>query len=184
MHTHMHTHTIDLTTGTHICLLCDEAAQPHSRFCNGCATTPNDVPTCPCGVELSGLGSYCSSACAEIHGRNRRATEPSLALAEAVEPADTLPLDVIDADDIDFIVTKSSKTPAQKLKETLASDIAATAKSVSAPAASAALRKNRKKVCTFCTNSTKGVCRCKRPLCGPCADDETGLCPHCADEAE
>ena len=183
----MHTHTIDLTTDTHICLLCDEAAQPHSRFCNSCATTPNDVPTCPCGVELSGLGSYCSSACAEIHGRNRRATEPSLALAEAVELADALPLDLIEADDLDLIVTKSSsKTPAQKLKETLASDIAAAAKSasISTPAAPAAPRKNRKKICTFCTNSTKGVCRCKRPLCGPCADDETGLCPHCADDAE
>jgi len=180
----MHTHTIDLTTGTHICLLCDAAAQPHSRFCNGCATTPNDVPTCPCGVELSGLGSYCSSACAEIHGRNRRAAEPSLALAEAVEPADTLPLDVIDADDIDLIVTKSSKTPAQKLKETLASDIAATAKSVSTPAASATLHKNHKKVYTFYTNSTKNVYRCKHPLYNPYTDDETKLCPHCTDKTE
>ena len=178
----MHTHTIDLTTSTHTCLLCDEAAQPHSRFCSSCATSPPDAPTCPCGAELQGLGSYCSSACAEIHGRNRR-VELGLNEVESTNP-DSAPLDVIDADDIDLIVTKSSKTPAQKLKETLASDIAATAKSVSAPAASAALRKNRKKVCTFCTNSTKGVCRCKRPLCGPCADDETGLCPHCADEAE
>ena len=174
MPTHTHTHTIDLATGTHICLLCDEAAQPHSRLCNGCAATPNDVPTCPCGAELSGLGSYCSSACAEIHGRNRRMMELS--------EVESTPLDVIDADDIDLIVAKSSKTLAQKLKETLASDIAATAKST--PTAPASTRKSRKKICTFCTNSTKGVCRCKRPLCGPCADDETGLCPHCADEAE
>lgn len=176
----MHTHTIDLTTGTHICLLCDEAAQPHSRFCKGCAVADNDVPTCPCGAELSGLGSYCSSACAEIHGRNRR-VELGLNEVESTNP-DSAPLDIIDADDIDLIIAKpSAKTPAQKLKETLASDIAATAKST--PTAPATPRKSRKKICTFCTNSTKGVCRCKRPLCGPCADDETGLCPHCADDA-
>ena len=100
---------------------------------------------------------------------------------ESTNP-DSAPLDVIDADDIDLIVAKSTKTPAQKLKEALASDIAATAKST--PTAPASTRKSRKKICTFCTNSTKGVCRCKRPLCGPCADDETGLCPHCADDAE
>ena len=179
----MHTHTINLTTGTHICLLCDEAAQPHSRFCDGCSVADTDVPTCPCGVALSGLGSYCSSACAEIHGRSRRVVDLQLSEVEST-PIDVIDADDIDADDIDLIVAKSSKTLAQKLKETLASDIAATAKSVSAPTVPAALRKSRKKVCTFCTNSTKGVCRCKRPLCGPCADDETGLCPHCADDAE
>lgn len=174
MHTHTHIHTIDLTTGTHICLLCDEAAQPHSRFCNGCTATPNDVPTCPCGAALSGLGSYCSSACAEIHGRNRR-VEPGLNEVESPNP-DATPLDIIDADDIDLIIAKpSAKTPAQKLKETLASDIAATKK---------ATKRRAVHTCNFCTNTTKGKCRCGRLLCGPCADDETGLCPHCADEAE
>ena len=170
----MHTHTIDLTTSTHTCLLCDEAAQPHSRFCSSCATSPPDAPTCPCGAELQGHGSYCSSACAEIHGRDRRVVEMELSEVESTDS--TTPLDIIDADDIDLIIAKpSAKTPAQKLKETLASDIASTKK---------ATKRRAVHTCTFCTNSTKGKCRCGRLLCGPCADDETGLCPHCADDAE
>ena len=166
----MHTHTINLTTGTHTCLLCDN--HTHDRIC---PDHNEDVPTCPCGNELTGLGSYCSSHCAEVYGRRARArvevAELELAAAAAVmaEPEAT-------EDDVPILLPPTSTvTPAQKLKALLDKDVA--------EEATKKPKKSRRTVCTFCTNSTKGKCRCGRPLCGPCADDETGLCPHCADDA-
>lgn len=152
------------TDNTHTCLLCDN--HTHDRIC---PDHNEDAPTCPCGNELTGLGSYCSSHCAEVYGR-RRYVNPGL-----IELVDALPA-VLDEDDLDLPLVKSTVTPAQKLKALLDKDAAETAKPTKP-------KKSRRSVCTFCTNSTKGVCRCKRPLCGPCADDETGLCPHCADDA-
>ena len=174
----MHTHTIDLTTSTHTCLLCDEAAQPHSRFCSSCATSPPDVPTCPCGNELTGLGSYCSSHCAEVYGRRARVRVEVAELEPAPDAAVMAEPETVEAaeDDVPILLPPTSTiTPAQKLKAILDKDVAE--ESTKKP------KKSRRTVCTFCTNSTKGKCRCGRPLCGPCADDETGLCPHCADDA-
>lgn len=158
------------TDNTHTCLLCDN--HTHDRIC---PDHNEDVPTCPCGNELTGLGSYCSSHCAEVYGRRARVrvevAELELAAAAAVmaEPEAA-------EDDVPLLPSISTVTPAQKLKALLDKDVVETAKP-------AKPKKSRRSVCTFCTNSTKGVCRCKRPLCGPCADDETGLCPHCADDA-
>lgn len=160
------------TDNTDTCLLCDN--HTHDRIC---PDHSEDAPTCPCGNELIGLGSYCSSHCAEVYGRRARArvemTELESATAAAVMAA---PADAAE-DDVPILLPPTSTiTPAQKLKALLDKDVAETAKP-------AKPKKSRRSVCTFCTNSTKGVCRCKRPLCGPCADDETGLCPHCADDA-
>lgn len=165
----------DNTDNTRTCLLCDN--HTHDRIC---PDHNEDAPTCPCGNELTGLGSYCSSHCAEVYGRRARVRveaaelEPATAAAVMAEPVDTT--DATEDDVPILLPPTSTVTPAQKLKALLDKDVAETAKP-------AKPKKSRRSVCTFCTNSTKGVCRCKRPLCGPCADDETGLCPHCADDA-
>ena len=156
---------------THTCLLCDN--HTHDRIC---PDHNEDVPTCPCGNELTGLGSYCSSHCAEVYGRRARIRvevaelEPTTAAAVMAEAPDAA------EDDVPILLPPTSTvTPAQKLKVLLDKDVA--------EEATKKPKKSRRTVCTFCTNSTKGKCRCGRPLCGPCADDETGLCPHCADDA-
>ena len=168
---------IDLTAtpyrDTHTCLLCDN--HTHDRIC---PDHNEDAPTCPCGNELTGLGSYCSSHCAEVYGRRARVRvemtelEPATVAAVIAEPEAT----EAPEDDVSILLLPTSTvTPAQKLKALLDKDVVE--ESTKKP------KKSRRSVCTFCTNSTKGVCRCKRPLCGPCADEETGLCPHCADDA-
>ena len=161
------------TDNTHTCLLCDN--HTHDRICSD---HNEDVPTCPCGNELTGLGSYCSSHCAEVYGRRARARVEMTELEPSVAAAVMADADVVEATDDDvpiLLPPTSTVTPAKKLKALLDKDAIEAAKS-------AKPKKSRRSVCTFCTNSTKGVCRCKRPLCGPCADEETGLCPHCADD--
>lgn len=156
---------------THTCLLCDN--HTHNRIC---PDHNEDVPTCPCGNELTGLGSYCSSHCAEVYGRRARIEAQRNTQAGLIELIDALPLILDEDQELEPIVSKpSGVTPAQKLKALLDKDVV--------EEATKKPKKSRRTVCTFCTNSTKGKCRCGRPLCGPCADDETGLCPHCADDA-
>ena len=159
------------TDNTHTCLLCDN--HTHDRIC---PDHNEDVPTCPCGNELTGLGSYCSSHCAEVYGRRARVRVEVAELEPAAASAVLAELAAAEDDAPILLPPTSTVTPAQKLKALLDKDVAETAKP-------AKPKKSRCSVCTFCTNSTKGVGRCKRPLCGPCADDETGLCPHCADDA-
>lgn len=178
MHTHMN------TDGTQTCILCDAESQPGSRFCVTC-NTDTDVPTCPCGAALSGSGSYCTSFCAEVHGHQaRRSYSVALGLLDIAAKTETqlASPEAEDTSDDEVAPRRSSLTPAQHLRQHLSKEPRDSEADV--PSAQPKRKRPTRPTCAFCINKTRGVCRCQRPLCGPCADEETGLCPHCADSEE
>ena len=125
------------TDNTHTCLLCDN--HTHGRIC---PDHNEDVPACPCGNELTGLGSYCSSHCAEVYGRRARVRvevaelEPTTATAVMAEAPDAA------EDDVPILLAPTSTiTPAQKLKVLLDKDVA--------EEATKKPKKSRRSVCTF-----------------------------------
>ena len=127
------------TDNTHTCLLCDN----HTRD-RICPDHNEDVPTCPCGNELTGLGSYCSSHCAEVYGRRAR-TRIEVAELEPVTVGVVLAESEAIEDDVPILPPPvSTVTPAQKLKALLDKDVAEEAKP-------AKPKKSRRTVCTFCT---------------------------------
>lgn len=159
------------TFATTSCLICDNPIEHvgdiASRICDHCADAV-ETSRCPCGAEVTGPGSYCSTSCVRRYATKRVSAWP----AESGCTIETdCAHDVEHGDEVadEPIVTHPAPNVlfAQHLHNVTTSahehrhDVDVT------------------HMCCVCDNTATGVCKCGRKLCPGCGDEETGLCPHC-----
>lgn len=164
------------------CLVCDHPIEHvgdiASRICDTCADAV-ETSRCPCGAEVAGSGSYCSTRCVRAYGRKSTrdaATYEGVGLGYGGMEDDT---DVDVNEDIDEADTEDDTDAPIAPRPSTSTLFAQHLNLVSTKAHEHRHDVDATQLCCVCDGKATGVCKCGRKLCPGCGDDETGLCPHC-----